>query len=1031
MSDRTASRRLVTVVFCDLVGSTALSVDADPESVRPVVTRYFESLREVVERHGGAVEKFIGDAVMAVFGVPVTHEDDALRAVRAAWEMTAATGAIDTGAFPPLRCRVGVNTGEVFAGELATQESIVTGTAVNLAARLETAAAPDEILIGEATHRLVRDAVRCELVPALQLKGFDEPIDAYRLLQIEAGASGRTHRRDHAMIDRERELSMLGDVLERASAGRRCQLFTMLGAAGVGKSRLVEEFVHGARARTLRGRCLPYGDGITFWPVAEMVADAAGLSGDEDRAEAHARISALVSGPRAAVAAARVADAVGVGGEPAAPEETLWAIRTLFESIARTGPLILVFDDVHWAEPTLLELIEHVVTWSRDAPIVLLCLARPELLEAHPTWGGGTFNATSVLLDPLSDVDSVSLIETLLGRTELDPVAQELIVQAAGGNPLFVEELLATLIDDGTLVRDGGRWVATRDVAELSIPPSITALLTARLDRLPDDERIVVEHASVVGKVFSEPAVRALVPFELGTSLEGALGSLTRKELIHATTPGGMHRFRHQLIRDAAYHAMPKRRRAELHQAYAGWLASRPDGGPDEIVGYHLEQARRFIVEIGGDRALADELAGRAGDRLGTAGKRAFARGDARASTRLLTRAVRLLPERAEERPELLERLAESQLVIGEMEAAAATLDALGGVVAQGTPLGAWADLRRDEMAFLAEPRATSLVELKVRAGKVAADLEGADDRGHLASVLAFLALLAWLSGSAEEMVAMADRALALGRAAGNRGTLAVAAGYVGRGLQLGPTPCEDVLVRLTELMEVLDEDQVAHAACGLERATTLAMLGSTDEAVADLDASRATLEELGQRRWLAQATGVAGLIHWAAGDAEAAEADLRAGYTFFHGQGDLANATPAACGLAHVLADLGRFEEVAQLSDQVARTAGEYDLEPQIGWRTARARAAAHRGDHGTAERLVEEAVDLASGTDFLSIQGGTHLYRAEVRYAAGRVEDARAALETALERYERKGGRAEHAAARRLAEGWERAAGRGPVRP
>jgi tetratricopeptide (TPR) repeat protein len=442
------------------------------------------------------------------------------------------------------------------------------------------------------------------------------------------------------------------------------------------------------------------------------------------------------------------------------------------------------------------------------------------------------------------------------------------------------------------------------------------------------------------------------------------------------------------------------------------------------MVGYHLEQARRFVVEIGGDPELAADLADRAGHRLGAAGTRASARGDARASVLLLARAVELIGHDADERPRLLEELADSQLVAGELEAAAATLEALGLAVSAETPLGSWAGLRRDEIAFLADPRATSIGELRGRATEVASALERAGDPAHLASALAFLAELAWLDGSAGEMVTTADRALALGRAAANRRTVAVAAGYVGRGLQLGPTPCEEALARLSDLMALLDEDQVARAACGLERALTLAMLGRADEADADLAASTAVLEELGQRRWLAQATGVAGLVRWSAGDAEAAESRLRAGYAFFHGQGDLANATPAACDLAHVLADLGRFDEVAHLADEVALTAGEYDLEPQIGWRTARARALAHRGDPVAAERLVDEAVALAAGTDFLDVQGDTHRYRAEVLFSAGRVDDAREAIGTAVERYARKGDLAEHAATARLAEAWGRTA-------
>jgi tetratricopeptide (TPR) repeat protein len=383
-----------------------------------------------------------------------------------------------------------------------------------------------------------------------------------------------------------------------------------------------------------------------------------------------------------------------------------------------------------------------------------------------------------------------------------------------------------------------------------------------------------------------------------------------------------------------------------------------------------------------------------------------------------------MLPPGAPGRARLIEDLAESRLVIGELGAAVSTLEELASEAPSGTPLAAWAELRRDEVSFFTDPRGTSVDELRERATSVAGALERAGDGAHLAAVLEFLAVLAWLSGSAEEMVATAERALDLGRSAGNRRTVAVAAGYVGRGLQLGPTPLDEVLARLTDLMSELVEDRVAQAACRLERAVTLAMLERPNDAASDVASAVEVLEELGQHRWLAAASGVAGLTLWASGDPEAAEGKLRSGYTFFHNQGDVANATPAACDLAHVLCDLGRFGEAARLADEVAAAAGEYDLEPQIGWRTAHARARSAAGDHDGAARLIDEASALASATDFLGLQGDTELYRAQVRFAAGRNDEARAAIEAAAALYGRKGDLAELAATRRFAEAWRRAA-------
>ncbi len=512
-------RKTVTVVFADVTGSTALGERLDPESMRQIMTRYFEEMRTALERHGGTVEKFIGDAVMAVFGIPVVHEDDALRAVRAAFDMRRALAALnadlerDWGV--DLAARIGVNTGEVVAGDPAAGQTLVTGDAVNVAARLEQAASADEILLGEATHRLVRDAAFVEAVDPITMKGKAERVPAFRLLDVNPEAAGVERRFDSPMVGRDGQLSRLSQTFRAAVEDRACQLFTVLGAAGVGKSRLIQEFLAGLPPDTvvLRGRCLSYGEGITFWPVAEVLREAAGTRDDDPPEEQRARIGALVEGlTEADTITDRLAELIGVGQSSAAPEETFWAVRKLFEHMARRGPLVIVFDDIHWAEPTLLDLIESLADWMKEAPVLLVCPARPELLDRRPGWGGGKFNATSFLLEPLPDQDCALLIDNLLGAAAIPEAARLRILEAAEGTPLFVEEMLSMLIDDGLLRREDGHWEPAGDLSKVRVPPTIQALLAARLDQLGQEERAVVECGSVEGKVFHRGALAVLAP---------------------------------------------------------------------------------------------------------------------------------------------------------------------------------------------------------------------------------------------------------------------------------------------------------------------------------------------------------------------------------------------------------------------------------------------------------------------------------------------------------------------------------------
>ncbi|HEY6566311.1 MAG TPA: adenylate/guanylate cyclase domain-containing protein, partial [Actinomycetota bacterium] len=641
------ARRTVTILFADIVGSTQLGERLDPERLQIVLTRYFDAMRAVIERHGGTVEKFIGDAVMAVFGIPRLREDDALRAVRAASEMGEAldelNAELESVHDVRIRVRTGVNTGEVMVADQA-QGTLASGDAVNVAARLEQAAGPREILIGDATYHLVRDAVVVEPRAPLAVKGKSEPLLTYRVLKVDPDASGFARRLDAPMVGRARELSLLEGAFDRTVSDHACQLFTVLGIGGVGKSRLVEAFVDslGERATVLHGRCPPYGDGITFLPVVEAVRQATGLSGFEDPDDARGQIAAMV-GPddHADRIAEQVGQVLGFQGAEASQDDTLWAIRRLLEAMAAERPVVFVIDDLQWAEPTMLDLVEHIADWSVDAPILLSCMARPELLEARPDWGGGKLNATSISLEPLTGVECQTLVANLLATDDVAPAVRERVATAAEGHPLFAEELVAMLVEEGRIEHVDGAWTASGDLSELAVPPTTSALLSARIDRLDAADRAVLERASVIGQTFYRDALAEADP-----GVPDHLASLMRKQFIRPERSdlAGVEAmaFRHLLIRDAAYEGLAKAARAEQHAWFAGWLEAR---APEqhELAGYHLERAHRYLVELGDTDRHAEELAARASAHLRIAGSGSMDRGDIPATVNLLTRAASLM----------------------------------------------------------------------------------------------------------------------------------------------------------------------------------------------------------------------------------------------------------------------------------------------------------------------------------------------------------------------------------------------------
>ena len=945
-------RKTVTVLFCDVTGSTALGESTDPEALRALLARYFERMKGIVEAHGGTVEKFIGDAVMAVFGVPVLHEDDALRACRAAVEMR--------DAFPELGIngRIGVTTGEVVTG---TAERLATGDAVNVAARLEQAAAPGEVVIGAGTLALARDAVVVEWVEPLTLKGKSEAVQAFRLISADAE---RARNFATPMVGRETELRRLRDAFAQAVHDRTCQLFTVLGSAGVGKSRLAAEFLATVEARVVRGRCLSYGEGITYWPVVEIIKQLDALP----ERDAAMPLRSLLGETESATSA----------------DEIAWGFRKLIEQEAQERPLVCVLDDLHWAEQTLLDLVEHIADLSRDAPLLLICIARPELLERRPAWGGGKWNSTTVLLEPLDAAETELLLDELGG---VEPGLRERIATAAEGNPLFLEEMHALVRASG----EGG----------VSVPPTIQALLAARLDQLDPAERAVLERGSVEGHLFHQSAVQALANGEPQTP---RLVALVRKQLVRPDTPQfageEAYRFRHLLIRDAAYDALPKAVRAELHARFSGWLEERATDlvELDEILGHHLEQASRYKTELGQPDPV---LAERAAARLAAAGRRALGRGDARAAASLLERSLALT------RPLRLDVHVEVDLAQARgadpQQAAAIAERAARRAADAGDPAGEL--LGRVVSARYRLEFEDTVEELDVLAGKAVPVLERAGDHAGLAHVWNALGEVANHRGNWDEITQGRERALEHARKAGQ--PMQAAGPWAAYQLVVGSQPADALLRKLEELLPT-----ASHPGLVLNQARLLAMLDRPSEAwelaLQGSERLRELTGEEGGENYLADVASLAG-------DEEAASGYLRVYCDRLEALHRLNNLSTYAPLLARSLCALGRYDEAEPLAERGRALGHEEDLLTQMLWRAVQARVLAHRGLHVEAEALAREAVAIIERTNGLNWQGNALCDLAEVVAEGSQSEAAAAALEQALDRYERK---RNHAMARRVRE-------------
>jgi len=997
VAPRLGTRKPVSVLLAEVVRE---GERLDPEAAHAVMSRALSVAARTAERHGAVVETRSSGEILAVFGVPAVHEDDAFRALRAAFELRAALEALsqetESTWLVRLRARAAIRTGEAVAGDPDGAGSLVGAEPVELAAKLVQSAAPGEIVMGAETERLVRHGVVAEPVEGEGAGGEAAP--AWRVTGLLAGAATVARRFDAPMVGRERELLALLEAFERVARDGSSFLCAVLGPAGIGKTRLAEELraALAHEATVLAGRCLPSGEGTTFSPLAEIVVQAAGERSREG-------VAALLAGePEGDLAAAHVAGALAFSEAAGTKEETFWAFRKLFRALATERPLVLVLDDLHWAEPTLLELVEQVVDWSGAAPILVLALARPELQEGEASWAAGKPNATTLRLEPLTAEESDLLLENLLGQAQLSEASRTRILEAAEGNPLFIEQMLAMLGE------------APAASGEPAVPATIHALLAARIDRLPPGERAVLERASVVGREFWRDALVALAPAGEGGTVDVHLQALVRKELIaSARIPARQAEsfvFRHVLIRESVYDSLPKAARADLHEDAAAVLdrlaGERPEEH-DEGVGYHLERAYRYRADLGLLEERDRELAVRAAGKLAAAGRRAYAVGDLPAAVGLLVRAVELLEPSSAARAEVLTDLGEALRETGEFARARSVLhEAKEIAVANGDPAAA-------AHARLIELRARAQVDPAVtpdefdRLGAEAIELfEQAGDERRLAKAWFVRAWGPWVQGRVTEAEGALRRAIEHARRAGDERTEAQSLNlFVGAGF-FGPSPVAEAVRRCEDVVASLPEQRRIVASAFRALAGLRAMEGRFAEARRLAVQDREILEELGLRVAAAMATEVYGLVELLADDAPAAERQLRAGYETLEEMGETSILPNLAAMLAQALYAQGRSEEALRYSEISESAAARDDVAPQVQWRAVRAKILAAAGEDDAAARLAENAVALArSAPDFPLLLADALLDQAEVLRTAGHWSEARGALEEARGLYERKG--------------------------
>lgn len=944
-------RKLATVLFVDIVNSTRMVTAADPEVVRRRVTEFFETVSHCAELHGGVVERFAGDAVLAAFGARQAHEDDAQRAARAALAMRAAVVKLE------LEARIGIESGELLVDDV--ESTFVTGEAVNVAARLQQAARPGEILVGPTAYRLAGGSLIVEDAGPLELKGMDAPLRAWRVVDIIDGP-GRPLGPRAPLVGRLSELELLENTFNRSLRDRRAHLFTIYGEPGVGKSRLAREFLDGVeRASCLVGRALPYGEGVTYWPLAEMVKAAAGISDDDPLEEAFEKL-------RECCAEDSIADVLGLAsgllealdGERS-PQEIAWAARGVMERIADVQPLILLFEDIHWAEAPLLDLVEHLADFVR-APLLIVCLARPELLETRPGWGGGRVRSTAIELEPLSEEESELLVEKLLAQLagtsgEVLTTLPREALERTEGNPLFVEETIRMLVESSS-----GNGSSDR------IPDTLQALIAARIDHLPPAAKTLLQRGSVVGRVFWKGALEDLSPDVEG--IDSLLDDLLQREFLLREPRSSIsgetaYRFKHLLIREVAYTGMAKLSRAQYHARFAEWLEERTGEELVEIRAYHLDQAVEFLTELEG--APPDKLADETAGALVKAAKRAIAR-EAYTNARALgLRALELRPTLSARyvAARAAWRLQDFAAVQVEMEKVRDQARELDEPVVEALALTALGEaaLKRDGDAGRAQVLVDEALDILAEHDEPVARFDALTARAQIGG---------W-HGSMDDVVLHMERAYALAIDADRKDLQTTAAQVLAQThiVRLELDEAERLLMRALELAGESGSIR-ARAGATLSYGWFLVVKGELDAAETVFEEVRQAAAELGVEPLVATALSRLGDLAWRRSDYKRAEKLYREALRITLARGDRGVLPDLQASLAETLAALGKIDEAELLALEVKESVRLDD--PHLGVTVsatyAVVRAAQGRDDE--AEELYRSALEQTRKSGFAILE-------------------------------------------------------------
>jgi class 3 adenylate cyclase/tetratricopeptide (TPR) repeat protein len=1002
----TASRRLVTAIFVDIVGSTALGESSDPELVRSLQSRYFDAVEGPIRAAGGSVEKFIGDAVVGVFGVPATHEDDAIRAVRAGHIILGAVADLNTQLspeVPALRVRIGINSGEAAIGPRAWGQAFVAGDMVNTAARLQQSAEPGQILIGALTHSLVSTHFFVEALGPLMLRGKSKGEPVYRVI----GPRPKPASHAPAFVGREMELANLKKLVESEGSGPSCTVAVITGVPGIGKSRLVDELIDRSPStrHVLTARCSAFGDLPGMAPMVETLRGAGSVAA-AGQSDLKAAIELAVTGmPQAPQVASTLAGMVS--DDPVPIEEQYWALRRFFEHSAAGHGLTLRIEDLQWADAILINFLSYLTGFGVDESIVVVGTARPEFHAEHAELYGqhGWF---FVELDGLSPLEADELVRQVLESGQLDAAAADALQAKSAGNPLFVQEIVAFWLERGALVRQGWSWKSS---AGLSVPPSVTAVLSSRLDRLAPKPRRLLGVASVIGEVFTWEQLRQLLsPDARDTSSADLLELMRLGEIVSEENRSrDAFRFRHALVRDVAYNGLAKGDRAKLHERMARLLEAEQHltAADAEAAGSHLELASTYVRAVGGPQEQTDKLAVEAARHFMRAGRRASAAGDVERAMRLLDRALDLIPTPRVERAEVLWALLGLVGSAGQGTRRESILRDLRAMIASsGRELLVIAkqfDISEAIGQLFYTPQATDLNSVRRTVRDATDALRATGDLSALAYALQMLAEVEWTAGNVGSALEACEEGFAASKMQGGWAQ-AYPARMIATLLEYGPTPVPDAIRRARQLLADIDADLWAASYIEAEIGLLWAWSDNVAKSEELLERTRRLASDVADSDMRHELGWTVGQMEVLLGDSLAGLDHLRAAWKHWESRGHTGNLALLSWDLGRALWSIRAVEELEDMAETVRTTAGHFDIQAQAGWRGLLSMVALARGDVVGADDLSRQACALADATDLLNLRGDLWSDLASIQRMAGHPAASADSLARALAAYDAK---------------------------